>query len=213
MNMKDDLIGSLNWRYATKGFDKNKPVSNDEFEIISEALRLSASSWGLQPWKFVIVRNQALKEKLRAAAWNQAQITDSSHLIVLCTVDDMTPEFIDNYMKEIAKTRDVPIESLNGLKDAISGSMKAKSPEDRKEWMARQVYIALGTLLTACAIRKVDACPMEGFSKPDFDRILGLEKLGLHSQVACAVGYRSESDPAAKQKKVRFSKKDIIIEM
>ena len=153
----------LNWRYATKKFDPSKKISEQEFSQLIEALRLSPSSFGLQPWKYVIVRNPELKKKLRAHAWDQPQITDADAIIVFCAKKSMDESYIKNFVESISKTRGVAKESLDGYEQMMLGAIKAKAPEAAIQWMKHQAYIALGGLLTECAYRKIDACPMEGF--------------------------------------------------
>jgi nitroreductase len=181
---------------------------------VHEALRLSASSFGLQPWKFIVVTNPEVRKQLRAAAWDQAQITDASELIVLAVQKNVDESYVDTFVKSVALTRGMPIDALKGYSDMMKGSVKSRTtPEAVKEWSSRQVYVALGTLLTAAAVEGIDACPMEGFDPKKFDEILGLEKMGLESRVLAAVGFRSSEDATASYKKVRFDKKDVFVEV
>ena len=207
-----NIIEALNWRYAVKTFDASKQLTDAQLSILTESLRLSASSYGLQPWKFIVVSNPEIRKKLRESAWNQPQITDASHLIVLA-VKNIDAAAVDAYMESVAKTRGVTMESLKGYGDMIKGSFTGKSPETLKEWAARQVYIALGTLLMVAAHEEIDACPMEGFDAKKFDEILGLDKLGLKSKVLAAVGYRSAEDKSLALPKSRFSKEEVVIEI
>lgn len=208
-----NIIEALNWRYATKKFDTSKKLTDAELSTLTESLRLSASSFGLQPWKFITVSNPEIRAKLREAAWDQPQITDASHLIVLAVKKNIDAAAVDAYMESTAKARNVGVESLKGYGDMIKGSFTGKSPEALREWASRQVYIALGTLLTTAAHEGIDACPMEGFDNQKFDEILGLDKLGLGSRVLAAVGYRLSDDAAAKIQKSRFSKEEVFLEI
>lgn len=211
--MQKDIISALNWRYATKGFDPLKKVSEADFNTIVESMRLSASSFGLQPWKFVVVSNPALRTKMRAAAWDQAQVTDASHLIVLAVRKDINAALVDTYMKSIAVTRGMQVSDLKGFADMIKGSITAKGPEGAQAWAARQVYIPLGTALLSAATMGIDACPMEGFDPAQVDTILGLDKLGLQSLAFLTLGYRSATDTTAAYKKARFAKNDVVVEI
>ncbi len=205
------FLDALNWRYATKQFDSSKKVSEKDLNELLESARLSASSFGLQPWKFVVVEDKKLREKLRENGFGQPQITDASHLIVLCSIKNVDEKYIKKYIEHVAKIRGIPKESLKGYEDMMIGFSKQMNKEQMLNWTKKQTYIALGTLLSACALKKIDASPMEGFNSMEFDKILGLEKIGLTSAVICAVGYRSEKDETSKYKKVRFDAKDIVI--
>ena len=202
----------LNWRYATKKFDSSKKISKQEFTELLEVLRLAPSSFGLQPWKFVIVHDPVLRKKLRPHAWNQLQVTDADSLIVFCSLTTMDEKYINHYTDLIARTRGVKRESLSGYEQMMIASLKDKSPEAISHWMKNQVYIALGIFLAECAHRKIDACPMEGFDSGKFDEILGLPQQGLESVVLCAVGYRAADDQYAQLKKVRFDQNEVFID-
>lgn len=203
----------LEWRYATKKFDGAKKIPAKELADIIDTLRLSPSSFGLQPWKFVVVTNDALREKLKPCAWNQAQITDASHLLVLCSLKTMDEAYIKHFVAQMVHVRGIARESIEGYEQIMLGFLKAKTHEQISAWMKNQVYIALGVLLAECAHRKIDACPMEGFDPQKFDELLGLDKKGLTSVVLCPIGYRAADDDYAHAKKVRFDKKDLFIEM
>lgn len=207
------MIEALNWRYATKKFDTSKKLTDAQLSTLTEALRLSASSFGLQPWKFIVVSNPEIRARLRAAAWNQPQITDASQLIVLAVKKNTDAAAVDAYMESTAKARGVSVESLKDYGDMIKDSFAGKSPEALKEWSSRQVYIALGTLLATAAHEEIDACPMEGFDPKKFDEILGLDAMGLESRALAAVGYRSADDAAAKLPKSRFSRDEVVVEV
>ncbi len=205
------IIKSLEWRYATKLFDSEKKLKNSDFEIVKESLRLSASSFGLQPWKFVIVSNPELRTKMRKAAWDQSQVTDASHVLVLAIKKNIDEAYVDAYVKDVARTRGIGLETLSGYAGMMKGFIKGKTPEQLKEWSTKQLYIALGTALTVMAEQKIDACPMEGFDPAAVDTILGLQKQGLESRVLLPIGYRSKKDASAKYKKVRFPSQDVFI--
>lgn len=204
-----NTIEALKWRYATKKFDAKKKVSDADLNELLEALRLSPSSYGLQPWKFIVITNPELRKNLREHAWNQPQITDASHLIVLATRTDVDEKYVKQYVNEIAKQRGVPVDSLQGYQDMMTGDVKNRSKEAIVEWSKHQTYIALGFLLETAALKQIDACPMEGFDKVKFDEILDLKKKNLTATVLCSVGYRAADDAYAQNAKVRF--KDIFI--
>lgn len=211
--MKNNLvIDALKWRYATKKFDLTKKVIDEDFNELIEATRLSASSYGLQPWKLIVVKNKETREKLKAAAWNQPQITDSSHLIVFCAKKSVDSNYVKEYIALIARERGVSVDSLKEFEEMMIGFVNGHNSEFLANWTKMQTYIALGTLLETAAIKRIDACPMEGFDSAEFDKILGLEKEGLASAVVCAIGYRSKEDKAASYKKVRFPVDKLVIE-
>jgi nitroreductase len=203
-----EIIKALNWRYATKKFDPSKKVSEEDLNELLESARLAPSSYGLQPWKFVVVTNPDLRKKLREHAWGQPQITDASHLIVLAARTDVDEKYIKEYVAEIAKQRSVPVESVKGYEDMMIGDLTQRPKDALLDWSKRQTYIALGFLLFAAALKRIDACPMEGFDPAKFDELLGLKKKNLTSVALCPVGYRAD-DPASKSVKVRF--KDVFI--
>lgn len=206
-------IEALNWRYATKVFDSEKKVSAGDLDTVLESMRLSASSFGLQPWKFVVVSNKDIRAKIRAAAWNQPQVTDASHLIVLTVRNDIDEAFVDRYIKSIADVRGMDVSMLKDFSDMIKGSIKTRSPEALKAWSSRQVYIPLGTALLTAATLGIDACPMEGFDNAEVDKILGLGEMNLESLAFLTLGYRSAADKTASYKKSRFSKEEVVVEI
>ena len=208
-----NIIDALKWRYATKKFDATKKLSQEQFDTVLESLHLSASSYGLQPWKFIVVTNPEIRAKIKAAAWNQTQITDASHLIVLAVQTTVDAAYVDRFVASVSKTRNVPVDALKGYADMMKGSIAGRTLESVVEWSSRQVYIALGTALTAAAVSGIDACPMEGFDPKQVDDSLGLAKMGLQSRVLMPVGFRAADDDMAKAPKVRFSKEEVVIEV
>lgn len=206
-----DLIKALNNRYATKKFDATKKLSQDIVEQLIEAARLTPTSYGLQLMKLVVVENRKLREELVSASYGQNQVKDSSHLFVLCREENVTKDHIESYMSNIAGTRSVEIEKLNPFKNAIEQAVLPKTDEEKSDWMGRQVYIALGNLLTSCAILGVDSCPMEGFVPDEYDRILDLKSKGLKSVLVVPVGYRASDDFNAQNKKVRRDSADFLV--
>jgi nitroreductase len=206
------LLTQQNWRYATKQFDPARKISTEDWSALEESLILTPSSFGLQPWKFIVVTDPTIREKLVPVSWGQRQIADASHLVVFAIKNNLGEEEIETYLKRIADVRSIPLESLTMLRDMMQGSiLKGMDESKRRAWAARQAYIALGNLMTSAALLHIDTCPMEGFVPDQYDAILGLEKLHLNAVVACAVGYRTATDKYAGYKKVRFSKEDVIL--
>ena len=209
--MEKEIIEALNWRYATKLFDASKKISEKNWKTLEEALRLAPSSYGLQPWRFVVVQNADVRKKLREVAWNQPQITDASHLVVFTTRDKIDEAFVQSYVDKIAGVRGVPKTSLDGFKNAMIGDVvKGPRAAQSKTWTQRQAYIAIGFLLETAALLRIDACPMEGFDTAAFDKILKLEGSGWGSVAVVTLGYRSDKDQLAAAKKVRFDKSQVI---
>ncbi|MDD5770375.1 MAG: NAD(P)H-dependent oxidoreductase [Candidatus Gracilibacteria bacterium] len=208
-----NLLESLKWRYATKVFDKTKKVSQSDLSEILEAFRLSASSFGLQPWKIVVVENPELRQKLLPVSWNQSQVVDASHLLVLARLENVGEDLVEKYLDDIIKTRGVKKEDLAGYENMMKGALNSKTTEERNFWEIKQIYIALGNLLAFLASKQIDSCPMEGFDSKAYDEILGLKQLGLASCVVLPIGYRSEDDKYSQLPKVRFDLKDLVIKM
>jgi len=205
------IVEVLNWRYATKQFDPSKKISASDWQVLEEVLRLTPSSFGMQPYKFVVVTDQKIKDELVAACWNQAQVAQCSHFVVFARNNEITVETVNQYVELIAKTRNVSIESLKPLHGMMSGFVSGSTPEKLAEWAARQTYIALGNLMTSAATLHIDNCPMEGIVAADVDRILKLKEKGCSSVVACALGYRAADDKYAGLTKVRFPKDELFI--
>lgn len=204
------ILQNLNKRYATKKFDASKKISPADLSTLLEAIRLSASSYGLQAYKVVVVENDAIRKQLRAVSWDQSQITDASQVIVFAVETNFGEEGVDRYVENIAKTRNMDASALAGYGDMMKGSFK-RPAEEIQAWLTRQVYIALGFGLVAAAELNIDACPMEGFDTAAYDEILGLKEKGLHAAVILAVGYRSEEDGYQHLAKVRRSNEELFI--
>ncbi|MCK0191308.1 NAD(P)H-dependent oxidoreductase [Arenibacter sp. F20364] len=203
-------IENLNWRYATKKFDTTKKVSEKDLENLLEATSLSASSYGLQPYEILVVKDSEVRAKLQPAAWGQSQITEASHLIVLANQSTFGEELVDDYLNNVSETRGIPENDLQGYADFMKSKLMPLSESAKATWTARQTYIALGNLLSAAADLKIDTCPMEGFDSAQFNEILGLTEKGLNAAVLVAVGYRSKEDKTQHYKKVRKNKENLI---
>lgn len=206
-----ELIQQLNWRYATKVFDPARKIPAELWEQLEQALVLTPSSFGLQPYRFIVVTDPALKARLRPASWNQSQIEDCSHLVVFLAQNDMTEASIDEYLARIAQVRGVTAESLAGYRSFMVGDL-VQGPRHAiiQEWAARQTYIALGNFMTSAAVLGVDTCPLEGLVPAQYDEILGLAGSGYRTVCACPAGYRSEADKYATLPKVRYAKDRLI---
>ncbi|MFC4096255.1 NAD(P)H-dependent oxidoreductase [Euzebyella saccharophila] len=203
-------IENLNWRYATKKFDKDKSISEEDLVALLEATSLSASSYGLQPYKILVLKDAEIREKLQPFAWNQSQITEASHLIVIANQTSFGEELVDDYLQNVSETRDIPLKNLESYAEMMKANLIPLTDEQKAHWTAKQAYIALGNLLSAAADLKIDTCPMEGFDATKFNEILGLNELNLNAVVLAAVGYRSEEDQTQHFKKVRKSNEDLI---
>lgn len=204
-----DLIQDLNWRYATKSYT-NKIVSDEKINFILEAINLTASSCGLQPYRIYSISNKELQEKLGNNSFNE-QISTSSHLLVFAAYNKVTTEHVKDMINLMASERNISNDSLKGLFDMMDSYFKSKSDEENRNWADKQAYIALGTALIAAANQRLDSTPMEGFDSKNFDNILELDKQDLHTSVILSVGYRDEEkDNLSKTKKVRISIDEMV---
>ncbi len=199
----ENIIDSLNWRYACKKFDPSKKLTEQQLQTLKEALNLTPMSYGLQLVKFLFVENQELKDQLVAHSYQQKQVAEASHVIVLCVQEEIGDKDVEEYISITAETRGDSLESLEGYKNMMSGTVARMSEEQKNLWASKQLYIALGNVMTVCAVEKIDACPMEGFSPAGVDEVLGLKEKGLKSVLMLPVGFRSEDDPYIQKKKVR----------
>jgi nitroreductase len=205
------FLEDQNWRYATKKFDATRKVSASDLKILKEAIRLTASSFGLQPYKVIIVETESLRAQLQPAAWGQSQITDASHLFVFANITDFGNEQIDDAIENLTKTRGLPADALNGYGDFMKSKISTLPLESKNTWASKQTYLALGNLLNAAASLKIDVTPMEGFEPEKFNAILGLDKLGLNASLVATVGYRSEDDATQHYAKVRKSDENLFL--
>jgi nitroreductase len=205
---EEQLIEKLGWRYATKQFDRTKIIPATLWQTLEDALVLTPSSFGLQPWKFFVITNPEIRHKLVEHSWGQTQVVDASHLLVMAIKKDLGSSDVDHYIRRIAEVRGVSVESLQGFSNQIKQFMNGSI--DLNSWATRQVYIALGNFMTCAALLGVDACPMEGFIAAKYDEILGLDALGYSSVVLCPAGYRLESDKYSTLAKVRYPKAEMV---
>jgi nitroreductase len=204
------LLASLEWRYATKAFDTRK-LPDATWAALEESLRLAPSSYGLQPWKFIVVNDPALRAKLRPVSWNQSQVTDASHLVVFARRTEVTETDVNEFFNQMVSERGADATKLEPYRQMmLGGVVKGKDAAAQKDWAARQVYIALGQLMGAAAAMAIDTCPLEGIDPDAYTEILGLKGTGYEVVVACAVGYRSSEDKYAGMKKIRFPAARVI---
>ena len=206
-----NFIENQNWRYATKKFETTKKVSESDLAILKEAIRLSTSSYGLQPYKVLIIENPELREKLMPVSWNQSQVVDASHLIVFANETNIGNTEIDAFVKNMIDTRGIPAESLNGYSGFMKSKINELTPEQKSIWTAKQAYLALGNLLNAAAELKIDVTPMEGFDSVAYNEILNLDAQNLNATLVATVGYRHEEDATQFYAKVRKSTNELFI--
>lgn len=211
--MTTNILQKLKWRYATKKFDSSKILSTEKLSVLKETFNLTATSYGLQPIKMVVVGNTEAKQKLMAFTYNQPQVRDASHVLVLCVEKNIDSEFIVEHFKRVETFRNTPRSILDPFEKALIGNFSGKQPDEIRHWMANQLYLTLGALLTVCAVEQIDACPIEGFEPEKYNDFLGLDKKGLESVIVLPVGYRDETDFFINLKKVRRGVEELIIEL
>jgi nitroreductase len=204
------LLESLNFRYATKKFDATRQIPEDAWNVLEQALVLAPSSFGLQPWKFLVINDPALRDRLRKHSWGQAQITEASRLVVFTTRTDMTEPDVDRFMSRLAAVQERDPATLEGYRNIVVSFSAAMNREARHAWNARQTYIALGQFMTAAAVIGIDTCPIEGFDPAGYDVELDLADSGYTTTVVCAAGYRSQDDKYAATPKARFPLEELI---
>ncbi len=205
------LLHALNWRYATKVFDDTRKIPADAWTALEQSLVLTPTSYGLQPYKFLVVQNAGKRAELLPHSWKQKQVVDASHFVVFTARTEMTKTDVDKLIARISSVRGVPAESMTPYWNMMIGDV-VNGPRGKTahEWAARQVYIALGNLMTCAAMLGIDACPMEGIAPAEYDKILNLAGTGYATVVACALGYRSAGDKYAGLAKVRYETKDVV---
>ena len=203
------LVDSYNWRYAVKKFDSTKRIDSETWTAIEKSLVLTPSSFGLQPWKFIVISSPENKAKLPAISWNQTQPGDCSHMVVFAARKALDEAYLDAFLASTAKMRNVPVESLAGYRKVILGFLQGTAGR-HLAWSCNQTYIALGQLLASAAMLGVDACPMEGIVAAEYDKLLGLDGSDYTTVVGCALGFRHTDDHYAAQPKVRFDASEMI---
>ena len=206
-----NTVENLKWRYATKKFNSSKKISNEDFETLKKAIQLTASSYGLQPYKILNIEDKEIRKKLREVSWNQPQIEDASHMIVLANITDFGDELVDDYFENVIETRNVTKEDVEDYSNTIKSTIGQLSQEQKAQWTAKQAYIVVGNLLSAAAQLRIDACPMEGFQNEEYNKILDLNSKNLNAAVVVTLGYRSEEDDTQHYEKVRKSENQLFI--
>ncbi len=207
------LTENLRWRYATKKFDPTKKLSAEQLEELLDAAQLSASSYGLQAYKIAVVTDPAVRAKIKEHAWGQTQVSDASHLLVVCPMKSIDEAYVKKFIDLVAQTRGMPADVLKSYHDMMMGSITSRTPEQLAAWLKCQAYIAVGFILSAAAQMQIDACPMEGFDPAHVDVDLGLLDKNLTSAVLIPVGFRAADDATAAFKKVRFPKEELFLRM
>ncbi|WP_289040053.1 nitroreductase family protein [uncultured Zobellia sp.] len=208
-----DSIKYLEWRYAVKKFDSERILSEEKIERLKQAFNLTATSYGLQPISLAVIHNKDLQNKLVEHSFGQQQVGQASHVLVICIQNDINEDYINRYFEQIRKVRGTSDEILNPFKNAMMADFSKKEVHEIEQWSKNQAYLALGNLLTVCAMEKIDSCPMEGFIPSAYDDILNLKKNGLTSVLVLPVGYRANDDMFSEFKKVRKNIEESIIEI
>lgn len=206
-----NTVENLKWRYATKKFNSSKKISNEDFETLKKAIQLTASSYGLQPYKILNIEDKETRKKLREVSWNQSQIEDASHMIVFANMTDFGEELVDDYFENVIDTRNLTKEDVEDYANTIKSTIGQLSQEQKAIWTAKQAYIVVGNLLSAAAQLRIDACPMEGFQSEEYNKILDLNSKNLNAAVVVTLGYRSEEDDTQHYEKVRKSENQLFI--
>jgi nitroreductase len=208
-----DLIKSLQWRYATKKFDNKRVIAQRDMATIKEAFNLTASSYGLQPVRLMVVNNKAIQTQLVPFSMNQQQVAQASHLLVFCVETQIDETYIRAYFERVKTIRQTPDQVLDGFRQHILDSFAQSSKEDIRVWAFKQAYLAMGNLLTVCATLGIDACPMEGFEPEKYDTFFDLASKGLQSALIMPIGYRAKDDMFSSLKKVRKSLNESVFEI
>ncbi len=205
------ITESMNWRYATHKFDDVKIPSKERIMALLDAARLSPSWYGLQPWKFILVENKELRQKMQEAGYNQPKISEAPYFVVFASKTDYSETDVDAFLKSTAEAQGKTPEDLKGLKGGVMNFINSRKNK-LDEWSMNQTHIAFGVFIAAAAVSGIDAGPIGGFDSDKYDEILGLKELGLHAAVVCALGFRSENDETSKRAKSRFSMEEVVIE-
>lgn len=206
-----DLLAALHWRYATKKFDPSRRIPSETWDALEKSLVLTPSSYGLQPWRFLVVDDPALRARLEPKSWGQKQVTEASHLVVFTVRTGLDEAHVDRYLESTATTRGVPKESLAGFRGMLVKSLAAATAAGTLDtWQTHQIYIALGQFMASAALLGIDACPMEGIEPAGYDEVLGLVGTGWKTVVVCTAGYRAADDKYAGLAKVRFPSSEVV---
>lgn len=208
-----NVLEKLKWRYATKKFDPTKKLGEPQLQVLKEAFNLTATSYGLQPVKLLIIADDSLKQRLVEHSWGQKQVADASHLLVFCIINDIGEQYVINYFERVKNIRNTPDEILKPFRSFLANDFSNKTSEEIKAWATKQAYLAMGNLLTVCALEGIDSCPMEGIAPEKYDEVLQLPEKGLHTVLAMPVGFRAQDDIFANFKKVRKDLSESIVQL
>lgn len=211
MITSEQVLQQLHWRYATKKFDPTRTIPEDLWQTLEQVLVLAPSSFGLQPWKFFVVRDPEIRKQLVEYSWGQTQVLEASHLVVFAIKKGMDAAYVDHYVARMSEVQGTPLEALQGFADVVKGFL-TRMPDQAAidAWAAKQVYIALGQFMACAAMLEIDTCPMEGINPPKYDEVLGLGEQGYGTVVVCPAGYRSADDKNATRPKVRFPHGEMV---
>ncbi len=205
----EQVLQQLQWRYATKKFDPTKKIPESVWKTLEQSLVLSPSSFGLQPWKFFVVRNLEIRQQLLEHSLGQTAVVEASHLVVLAIKKDLSASDVDDYIKRMAEVQQVSVENLEGFGNVVKGFLQ-KPTLNEDQWAAKQTYIALGFFMTCAAMLGIDTLPMEGFIPAKYDEVLDLAAKGYSSVVLCPAGYRADDDKYASKPKVRYPTESVV---
>lgn len=208
-----DILEHMKWRYAVKKFDAEKILPDEKVEGLKKAFNLTATSYGLQPITMLVIKNKTLQHRLVQHSFDQPQVSQASHVLIICVTADIDGRYIAQHFEQIKRIRGVSDEILDPFKDALVDDFSKKDKKEIKEWCINQAYLAMGNLLTVCAIEKIDSCPMEGFDPDAYDELLNLKEKGLTSVLVLPIGYRAEDDIFADFKKVRKNLNESVIDI
>jgi len=206
------ILQALNWRYATKSFDPQKLLEDDQISLLKEAFNLTPTSYGLQPLKLLVISNKSLQEKLLPASFNQKQVSTASHVFIICIEKKIDSSFIKNHFELVKSIRETPDKVLEPYRNFLLKDFSEKDDEQLKHWSKNQAYLALGNMLTVSAIEKIDACPMEGFLPNEYSKLLNLEHHNIEPVLVLPVGRRNKDDLFSSMKKVRRPLEEVVIE-
>jgi len=208
MVTSEEILKQLHWRYATKKFDATQTIPDDLWKTLEQSLVLAPSSFGLQAWKFFVVRDPEVRQKLVEHSWGQTQVAEASHVVVFTIKKNVDAAYVDHYIARMSEVQGTPIDVLQGFANVVKGFLDRMSPEEIDIWTAKQAYIALGQFMTTAALLNIDTCPMEGIIPAKYDEVLGLD--GYATKVVCPAGYRAADDKSAARPKVRFPTEEVV---
>lgn len=206
-----DIIKRLNWRYATKKFDNTKKLSKEQLQTLIQAFNLTPTSYGVQTMKLVVISDDLIKNKMVDLCYNQEQVAGASHVLAICIQDEVNESDVDAYFDKVVKIRKTPELILSKYRKELKDFIRSKTKKELDIWRINQAYIALGNLMTVCAVEEIDCCPMEGFIPQEIDKLLDLKKHNLKTILLLPIGYRAQDDMFSQLKKVRKDLSETIL--